>query len=164
MNDLEKVEQHIAQIEAETKKARKELEMMKAGWQEWPKFGDKFYYLGLCGHVYEAQISFICLSNPYIEFGNAFKTREEAEKEVHARKIVAKLRQQPGARGFIVGEKNYCVEVSLKNNSIYDNYWSGADIGWQSIYFDTMESVRNAIELVGEENILKVATWLSMRK
>lgn len=165
-NTIEHLEKHIERIEAEAKKAREELERMKAVEHEWPKIGDIVFSLDSSGSFASWMWYDDTTALAVLEMGNILKTEEEAEKEIFARKVVAKLRRQPGTRGFIVNSNNYncCITVDFKRNLVTKNVGIHYDLGWQSIYFDSNESAIKAIAAVGAENILKAATWFAMRK
>lgn len=90
-----------------------------------------------------------------------FKTQQEAEAELHARKVVAKLRQQPGRKGFKFDDANYSITVSLTECTFVD-YWNTTAHGFAQTYFKTAQDAENAIKAVGADEILKAAKWLAM--
>lgn len=156
-----KLEQRMAAVEAEL--AAIKAEILKK--DEWPKVGDKFFYINL-----KATVESFIYRDDFIDKGlkllnNLFHTEQEAEAELKARKVIAELRQCNGYRPFILHSNNYCLDVSLET-PICINITHGIikDSGWQSIYFKSTDTAETAIEKIGRDRIIKTARWLAMRE
>lgn len=140
-------------------KRLKEAESAKT----WPNDGDAYWSVD-SGRVAE----FLWVNDEFdgliAYIGNIFRTQEEAEKELEARKVVAELKRQPGAKKFSLGEDNWSFGVDLSTMRM-SNILTNAglcDDGWHSIYFDSKESCKAAIKAVGESRIIAAAKWFAM--
>lgn len=89
------------------------------------------------------------------EMGNAFLTKEEAEKDVERRKVEALLLQHGGRRWFNTNTWNYFLrdENHLGNDFWIDEIWASPVQG--VIYFDTKEQIEKAVSEIGIERIRK---------
>lgn len=128
----------------------------------WPQRGDTYWAI-----YNDVEIESVCWLNDHVDrsrkaIGNIFRTQEEAEKQLEALKVVAELRSQPGRKKFVVGEGNWGIEINLVRGMppkcilIYTY-----ETGWQSVYFDSKESVQAAINAVGVYRILAASKWFS---
>ena len=127
--------------------------------QEW-KNGDDIFYIALDGEIEEGvYCEFSDLDKQMIEFGNIYKTKEEAEVFSKWLKIRRKLEK-------FAEEHNYCeINWCDSNQSkyfIYYNYESNKiDVGWNNytthadVYFTLKETAEEAIEFIGEERLIK---------
>ena len=156
--------QKIAELENQLTAIQQELDKLKQVEVEetWPKIGDTYHYVHEFGYT-----TFITYDNDEYDLGakaigNMFRTEEEAEKEIEARKVIAELRSQPGSRKFVVGEDNHAVDVNLEDFKLDIEYWTTYCCGFGQVYFNTREDVENAIEVVGEDRILAAAKWLAI--
>lgn len=115
--------------------------------------GDIYYFIETNGGVYScywlADVNDLCR----IEFGNVFLTKEEAEFELGRRKCEA-IMLKYGRRTFKYGKRNYFIAIFGKRMTIdsafyHYVYYQG------TIYFDTEELARKAINEIGEERLKK---------
>lgn len=88
-----------------------------------------------------------------LDFGNVFKTKEEAEYEAERLKVYRKLRQFALSKGRHVG--CFCISFDYVYKEInYDKNETGfAKYG--DLVFKTEEDARRAVEAVGAEKVLK---------
>lgn len=129
----------------------KRLEALKVDEQEFPKDGDKYWYIGKigtgCWGVWEDS----SVDKHLKSIGNVFETEGEAEFAVEKLKVEAELRkfsQHPNVgavKWFIVCGDSGNVYTSYTNQEIFQG----------SIYFESAEKIRQALESVGEERIKK---------
>lgn len=91
---------------------------------------------------------------PEREVGNAFLTKEEAEKDLERRKVETLLLKHGGRRWFKRGSANYFLECY--GESIKVDYTNSSNFAWQGlIYFDTEEQLKKTFAEIGEERIKK---------
>lgn len=91
------------------------------------------------------------------EYGNAFKTREEAEFEAEKRRALYELKQL--GRGFRPNESNYyiCLHHDSPDNQKKLFYKSMTEVEhvYGDYYFDSIPKAKDAVYRIGEERILK---------
>lgn len=127
-----------------------------------PKEGDEYWYVAGNGRALPMLWCDDSDDERCLSLGNCFRTKEEAEKELEARKVIAELRQCKGARKFVSGKYNFSVSVRLNNMAVAVEYWEQAAGGFGQAYFETREQAEAAIQTVGVERILAAAKWLAM--
>lgn len=153
----EQISKEIKECEERLAKLREELNKSEYGGKRWkPRKGDICYYICDGGYIF----SFSCseydpLAKDLFAIGNCFRTEEEAKFELERRKVIAEL--SDFAEGddamwngktmhwfifYNVCEKNISYEYCLK--------WKS-----EKLYFPSIETVKTAIEAVGEERIKK---------
>lgn len=143
-------------IEDKIKALETQLEELKAEWEkqstseEWPKVEDYFYCINENGHLQEYTFNDDTFDNGCKSLGNIFRTEEEAQAEIEARKVVAELRMTDGR-----------VDVYTERGSDFygfDIHESFMEISEECFDFflawDSYEAVKKAIEKVGEDRIL----------
>lgn len=159
MNDLKALEQKYKELGEEI--ARQKAEQ---GENAWPCEGDTIFVLVSDGSIVESTY-YAEDERPFmLSQGNLFRTREHAAKECNARAVIQKLRNQPGRRNFIADRNNYSIYYDLGMQRIDTNIWIVNDRGWQSIYFDSPQSLEVAIQKVEEERIIAAMKWLCLEK
>ena len=117
------------------------------------KDGGQYYYTNIIGDVNR---DVWCEGCQYErEVGNAFLTKEEAEKEVERRKTEILLLKYGGRRWFKEHKLNWF--IALENEVTHEPYvYSVSDRPKQGcIYFDTEEQAEKAISEIGEDRIKK---------
>lgn len=154
---IEQLEAQLTALQAELNKL-KNLENSK----NWPSDGEVYYCVTYYGKVNTVVFDDDHLDQGAKAIGNMFRTREEAEKELEARKVIAELRMQPGSKRFVVCGNNFCVGVDLKCLAVGVDYLGGIPQGFGQAYFYTEKDAENAIETVGSDRILAAAKWLAM--
>lgn len=150
----------LAEAEKQAQEIRDELDKLskvpvepERRWK--PELGQRYYYITSAGKI----SSDLWLGNsddlPKFVIGNVFQTKEEAEFVVERLKVIAEL-------------KEFAEPDNSQWNSLYDHYSisynhnkGGLDIDtWSvmksdSIYFESKDKAREAIEVVGEDRIKK---------
>lgn len=116
-----------------------------------PKITEFYYFINGSGSIEYAKWSDLGIEKGRLNFGNVFKTREEAEYEVERRKVIHELKRF--SRNFEIYKNNYCIKYDMisKNINVYNNYVFATG----ELVFATEKDARDAIASVGEENILK---------
>ena len=61
---------------------------------DWPQIGDEVWVVLLDGDIERATFDGNAITRGAIAIGNMFRTREDAEKEVRARKLIAAIRKR----------------------------------------------------------------------
>lgn len=156
--------QKIAELESQLTAIQQELDKLKQADVEetWPKIGDTYYCTTSGGEIRRYTYDDEQFDKGAKSIGNMFRTEEEAEKELEARKVIAELHSQPGSRKFVVGEHNYAVDIDLEDFRIDVEHWERYYQGFGCTYFNTKKDVENAIKVVGEDRILAAAKWLAI--
>ena len=152
----------IEQIEQQITALQKQVEELKQSQAEkpWPKEGDVFFYVTGSGEPSRFVWGISGMKDQeLLEIGNIFRTREDAESEAHARRTVAALRRQPGARGFVFGGDNWIITLDSPTEIEYSK--STVLCCVSPVYFDTLANLESAIAAVGEAEIIKAWKWIS---
>lgn len=85
--------------------------------------------------------------------GNVFLTQEEAQFELERRKCEA-IMLKYGRRTFKYEDDNYFIRLDYDNKKVLVDFW-GLNQFQGTIYFDTEELVKKAINEIGEERLKK---------
>ena len=139
--ELKFLKERIAELEEQANK----------GEHEFPRFDDPYWMIDDAGDLYESVYT-IHRSDVYRnKVGNMYRTEEEAEFALEKAKVEGELRKL--SRPFIWGEENWYLDMARgKNITIsYDHYI----IHQGTVYFESKDRVKEAIEVVGEERIKK---------
>ncbi len=153
----------LAQLEAKYAELGAEIEKLKAEKTEWPKVKDSYFAIDASGiGVHLLKWCGDANDRGFLNIGNCFRTREEAEAERDARLVVAELKRQPGAKKFDPSGQMYGFKPNLKFNMLSYGRDFSLNFSWYSTYFDSEESCKKAIVAVGEDRILKAARWWAM--
>ena len=156
MATIEELEARLAEMQAELEKLKSEKVA------EWPKEGDEYWTIGTSGKPFAYEWEDDEHDNGTMAIGHIFRTEEEAEAEIEARKVIAELCRQPGARRFVVGGNNWSVVYNFHNKALWACVWESEPPIQQSVWFESQESARAAIQAVGEERIIKAARWWAL--
>lgn len=130
----------------------KRVEALKVDEQEFPKDGDKYWYIGKigtgCWGVWEDS----SVDKHLKSIGNVFETEGEAEFAVEKLKVEAELRKF--SRPFKRGRFNHYIFIDTDGNHLEVNSLIyGQPQG--TIYFESEEKAKQAIQSVGEDRIKK---------
>lgn len=119
------------------------------------EIGDKYVLLFGSGEVAQRQLSDKTVDYCYLEAGNVFLTKEEANKEFERRKVETLLLKYGGRRWFKEHKLNWF--IALENEVSYEPYvYSVSNRPKQGcIYFDTEEQAEKAISEIGKERLKK---------
>lgn len=116
------------------------------------KNGDWYYCINVKGEVMSDVWREVVY--PEREVGNAFLTKEEAEKDVERRKVETLLLKHGGRRWFNENSENFYIYYDMDIDVVdctntYDFHCQGP------IYFDSEIQAEKAISEIGEERIKK---------
>lgn len=115
--------------------------------------GDTYYFINSNGAVYACRWVADEEDLSRREFGNAFLTKEEAEFELERRKCEA-IMLKYGRRTFKYNKDNYSLRINNSDEKVEVEVWSIYQFQG-SIYFDTEELAKRAINEIGEERLKK---------
>lgn len=114
--------------------------------------GDGFYCL--CSNGTILYYRYASYNDCEIENGNAFLTKEEAEKDVERRKVETLLLKHGGRRWFKKDEWNYYLSFGT-DLKILVVHCTRVDYRQGAIYFDSEKQAKEAINAIGSERIRK---------
>lgn len=145
------IQERIEALETEFAEKIKALKAEAQQEKEFPKDGDKYWYIGKigtgCWGVWEDS----SVDKHLKSIGNVFETEVEAEFAVEKLKVEAELRKY--SRPFKYGQPN-CNIILSDNENVGTDYWNG--IKTQGvIYFESEEKAQQAISTVGDDRIKK---------
>lgn len=129
----------------------------------WPHDGDEYFVLDELFRIFSSSWDDLPVDQTLRNAGVFFKTKEEAEKELEARKVISELMRQPGRKAFESNNGDYGIAVG--NGEVWARNWTE----YNSLYafglawFDTEKSADNAIATIGSDRILAASEWLSTR-
>ena len=129
-----------------------ELEVLAKGEQEFPKVGDKYWYIDTTGDVHDENWECFSFEKATLEIGNVFSTKEQAEFAVEKLKVEAELRSLSDSWDLEKTQYTFSFNWEVGEFEIdYPDYnqYPG------SYYFDSLDSWEQAIESVGEDRIKK---------
>ena len=130
----------------------KRVEALKVDEQEFPQDGDVYWFIDSTGEVINEKWDGLDFEEYRLEFGNIFKTKEQAEFAIERLKVEAELRKF--STSFKEDESNCFIQINSSHNNIIidaDDYYQTQG----TIYFESNEKARQAIESVGEHLIKK---------
>jgi len=159
MNYESKIKELETKLE-ELKELLKEEESKK----NWPQIGGKYWYISAATGVSHNPFEDDDVDKLNKEIGNFFRTEEEAVSEMETRKVFQELREQQGRVNEFVAESNNCSIAVMENNTVSPDYWISRKQCCMLGIYDSEESVRQAIQVVGEERIIKAVNWFIQRK
>ena len=155
--DKEQIEQKIASMEKELAELKKELEKKDKGiWK--PEEYKTFWYVGGDYNVRDEIANYDNFASRCLEFGNCYKTKQEAERMSNYLKYTNLLRKY-------VEEHSEPLDWESNDNKFWMTYnyyhkkividYSDTYPAQGTIYASSEEVLKDAIEFVGEENVLK---------
>ena len=140
-DEIKALKQRIAELEQQSKQE-----------QEFPQYGDTYWCINTYGGVSKEIWDGYDIEKDMLVIGNGFRTEQEAVFAVEKLKVEAELRKF--SRPFEEDGDNYFILI----NSSHNNIVIDSDECYQTqgtIYFDSKEKAKQAIESVGEEHIKK---------
>lgn len=96
-----------------------------------------------------------------IEKQLAEEAKREANKPFYQQdyeRVVAQFRKCAGRKVFESYTNNWCAEISIDSVG-YDSYQSWISFAMFGVWFDSVDSVENAIKEVGEDNLRKAWSY-----
>lgn len=124
---------------------------------EWPQDGDTIYYLDGGGNiictVFNREYRY---HNEFLNFGNCFKTREEAEFKREQLKVLRELEElADDDQEWANLIRHYLIYYSHGLDDIAIEYWTGDQYAPNTYYFKSIESAKVAISKIGKERLKK---------
>ncbi|MBK0348210.1 hypothetical protein JDW15_06125 [Aerococcaceae bacterium zg-ZJ1578] len=113
--------------------------------------GDSYYVIESDGRVVENRWDNDFVDKNRLSIGNVFKTKEEAEFEVEARKVYHELKKF--SRPFVKNKGNWVIGYDLIRNdfSLIDML----RIKSPELYFESKETAKKAFDAVGADRVKK---------
>lgn len=117
------------------------------------KYGDRYWYINTINNINYDTWTKDAWDLTVRESGNLFLTYDEAKFELERRKCEA-IMLKYGRRTFKYGKRNYFI-VIFDERMIIESSFNLQIIYQGTIYFDTEELARKAIDEIGEERLKK---------
>lgn len=163
-NTIQQMEQTVEQLLAKAEELKQQIEKAKEQEDVWPKDGDKYWYAGGNGTVYQGCWENTVEDNNRLRFNNVHRSRDEGESHVDKRLIQSELERLAAKAWKEVNEQvNWTNEHQSKYHIYYDyvdkEFIVSANSNCQyigQVFFPTKESAMNAIETISEERLKKL--------
>ena len=139
--ELKVLKQRIAELEEQAKRE-----------QEFPQYGDDYWFLLSGGTIYDNFYTNSYVDNKRLEIGNFFETKEQAEFAVEKLKVEAELRKY--SKPFELDSYNHYIFLDTGTDCLCVDSLSYCQ-SQGTIHFESEEKAQKAIESVGEERIKK---------
>ena len=139
--ELKSLKERISELEEQVKEE-----------QEFPEYGDNYWFLLSGGTIDDNFYENSHVDNKRLEIGNVFKTKEQAEFAVEKLKVEAELRKF--SRPFEIYGTNYYLYFA-KDDGFIGIACLTTSLAQGAIYFESEEKAQQAISTVGEERIKK---------
>ena len=128
-----------------------ELEYHAKDEREFPKRGDKYYFIVASGGVDWLQWDESGFGLRAQDIGNIFRTKEQAEFAVEKLKVEAELRKF--SKPFEILLTNWLITREV--DGAIEAHWSSHAESQGTLYFESEEKAQQAIETVGIDRIKK---------
>ena len=141
LNRIEEMEKELAELKSKVKEGPK-----------FPEYGDTYWCIDEEGIIYVNTFEGIQADRNILEIGNVFKTAEEAEFAVEKLKVEAELRELSDSWDLEKTQYTFSFNWEVTEFEVeYPDYnqYPG------SYYFDSVDSLQQALETVGEARIKK---------
>ena len=126
-----------------------------------PEKDGHYYYYNDTGHIYESCYDGDSTDKNRLEFGNCFKTKEEAEHMVEKLKVINELKKfalennEAEIDWNNLSQKKYVIIYDPENQNVdVYCYWRTQYIPF-NIHFTSEKIAQKAIETIGEDRIKK---------
>lgn len=130
--------------------------------KDWkPKKGNKYYYIGSAGSIFNYDCREDILDVAHLNIGNYFKTEEDAKHMVEKFKVIRELQKfaNENNEGEIdwknFNQCKYYLVYDTKDEDLYVDYTVYCKREPFNIYFTSSKIAKRAIEAVGEDRIKK---------
>lgn len=161
-------EQNQMNLQQELAALRKRIDELEAqtkteATDSWPKLGDVYFYVDCAGEIERNDWKDDLVDAGHFAIGNAYRTEEEAEREVERRKVLTQLRKL--AKASWGGTKidwpdaaQYKWQIRFVHGAA-DGGKFGA-INWYAVQhqsavaFATQEAAQSAIETIGADRLM----------
>ena len=124
-----------------------------------PEKDGHYYYYNDTGHIYESCYDGDSTDKNRLEFGNCFKTKEEAEHRVEKLKVINELKKfalennEAEIDWNNLSQKKYVIIYDPENQNVdVYCYWRTQYIPF-NIHFTSEKIAQKAIETIGEDRI-----------
>ena len=130
--------------------------------KDWkPKKGNKYYYIGSAGSIFNYDCREDILDAAHLNIGNYFKTEEDAKHIVEKFKVIRELQKFANENNEEkIDWKNfnqckYKIFYDAEDGDLYVDYSIQCESEPFNIYFTSFTIAKKAIEAVGEDRIKK---------
>ena len=122
------------------------------------KFGEKYYTISTKGKIGSYSFCNDDFDKEIIDFGNYFKTQEEAERKrfeirLHRQLELFALKNNDTEIDLNTHSEKYIISYRINGNIFVDKVYSFKDLG--QVYFTSKEIAQKAIKKIGEYRIKK---------
>lgn len=153
-NKIEELNKELDELQAKINEVQKKIEEAKQA--EWPKRGDKYWYMFGTGEIFDDRWCEVSSDKARQSIGNAFKTEEEAEFELERLKVIAELKKFAMTREEVNtarNEKSVYTLAFVADDKI--DVYSYFTARVSDLYFESDKIAREAINAVGKDRIKK---------
>ena len=141
LNRIEELEKELAELKCKVKEGPK-----------FPEYGDGYWYIDDYGYILNEKWDGLDFEEFRLKIGNMFKTKEQAEFAVEKLKVEAELRNLSDSWDLEKTQYTFSFNWEVGEFEIeYPDYNQYPD----SYYFDSVDSLEQALETVGEGRIKK---------
>lgn len=130
--------------------------------KDWkPKKGNKYYYIGSAGSIFNYDCREDILDVAHLNIGNYFKTEEDAKHMVEKFKVIRELQKFANENNEEkIDWKNfnqckYKIFYDAEDGDLYVDYSIQCESEPFNIYFTSSKIAKRAIEEIGEDRIKK---------
>lgn len=151
---IKNLEYEIDELQKQINEKEQLLEDFKR--KNWPQKNDEIYIVYGNGDI--GKRIYLCndIYSGILKQGNMFRTKEEAEKEIEKREILTELKKYTSKSGEYVITIEEGIDIhridALRDFDVVEH---GRRLAG-TLYFDSIEIAKDAISIIGEENILKL--------
>lgn len=152
----EEILEEISELKERLNNLEKQYDSITLPNKRWSaEIGCSYYYITARGLVEAKTEAGLDLDNSRYEFGNYFRTREQAEFEAERLKVITELREwaTPANEFDWDNSEERKYTILLESNEVRVDFFSM----YQSsdLYFKTKEQAEEAIRAVGKDRITK---------
>lgn len=158
MNKQE-IENKIQDMERELEELKEELkqkEFLPLPNKRWRGVtDDKYYYIGVEGAIRSCTEDAHVIDGLRYDFGNYFRTEEEARFEVERLKVIAELREYATSANDFDWKDSYNKKymIVLESDEVKADYFCSCQTS--DLYFKSKEQAEDAIRAIGRERLVK---------
>lgn len=152
-NRIEEVEKELAQLRQDLEKENKGV------WKPDEDECEDYYYIDESGDTYETYHASSRIDYEHIEFGNYYKTKEEAEYQANVQKYTNLFRKYIEGHSDLIDWQDRNKEKLYITYSFSDKkiYYTVCHCCKQqgTVYASSKQILEDAVEFVGEDNVIK---------